>query len=133
MNLLDEDQYMHLYKQELLDHYRFPRYRGKLVKADFTTSHHNPSCGDQVCFYVKLGNGLIVDIAFEGVGCVISQATASMLSQLVKGKSTLYVLNLGSSDIQILIDMELGPTRFKCALLSLYALQEGLKEYLTKE
>lgn len=126
------DYSMQLYKQELLDHYRFPRHKGKLVQPDFTSDQHNPSCGDQVCFEVKLANGCIVEIAFDGVGCVISQATASMVADLVKDKSFDYVNALTSSDMLALIDMDLGPTRLKCALLSLYALQQGLQDYQKK-
>ncbi len=121
---------MQLYKEELLDHYRFPRHKGKLIHPDFTSGQHNPSCGDQVSFEAKLSNGMIIEIAFDGVGCVISQATASMIAQLVKDKSIHYVIGLTPADILALIGMDLGPTRLKCALLSLYALQEGLAHHL---
>lgn len=121
---------MQLYKEELLDHYRFPRHKGKLVHPHFSSGQHNPSCGDQVCFEVKIANGTLVEVAFDGVGCVISQATSSMLAELVKDKPIQYVSALQSADILHLISMDLGPTRLKCALLSLYALQEGLQNYL---
>jgi nitrogen fixation protein NifU and related proteins len=121
---------MQLYKEELLDHYRFPRHKGRLVQPDFSSGQHNPSCGDQVSFEAKLANGKIVDIAFDGVGCVISQATSSMLAELVKDKSVHYVIGLKTSDILNLISIDLGPTRLKCALLCLYALQEGLHNHL---
>ncbi len=123
---------MQLYKEELLDHYRFPRHKGRLVHFDFSSGQHNPSCGDQVCFEVKLSNGMIVQIAFDGTGCVISQATASMVAELVKDKSIHFVIALTSHDIFTLIGMELGPTRAKCALISLHALQEGLHAHLKK-
>jgi nitrogen fixation protein NifU and related proteins len=121
---------MELYQDTLLDHYRFPRHKGKLVQPDFTSGQHNPSCGDQVSFEAKLANGLISEIAFDGVGCVISQATSSMLAELVKDKSIGYVIGLKTADILNLISIDLGPTRLKCALLSLYALQEGLQNHL---
>ncbi len=121
---------MQLYKEELLDHYRFPRHKGKLANPDFTSGQHNPSCGDQVSFEAKITNGIITEVAFEGAGCVISQATASMLAELVKDKPIQFVLDLTPSHITALIGMDLGPTRLKCALLSLYALQEGLQNYL---
>lgn len=124
---------MQLYKEELLDHYRFPRHKGRLIQYDFCSGQHNPSCGDQVYFEVKLSNGMIVEIAFDGTGCVISQATASMVAELVKDKSIHFVIVLSGQDIFTLIGMELGPTRAKCALLSLYALQEGLNSHLKKE
>jgi nitrogen fixation protein NifU and related proteins len=121
---------MQLYKEELLDHYRFPRHKGKLIQPDVTSGQHNPSCGDHISFEAKLTNGMIMDIAFDGSGCVISQATASMIAQLVKNKSIQYVIALTTADILALIGMDLGPTRLKCALLSLYALQEGLRSHL---
>lgn len=120
---------MQLYKQELLDHYRFPRYKGRLIQPDFASRQHNPSCGDHISFEVKIYNGCIADIAFEGSGCVISQATASMIAVLVKDKPITYCINLTQADIVNLIGMELGPTRLKCALLALYALQEGVHTY----
>jgi len=123
---------MQLYKQEILDHYRFPRHKGRLVQPDFSSGQHNPSCGDQVSFEAKLSNGHIVEIAFDGVGCVISQATASMVAQLVKDKPISFIIALTSEDILTLIGMDLGPTRLKCALISLYALQQGLRSHLDK-
>jgi nitrogen fixation NifU-like protein len=121
---------MQLYKEELLDHYRFPRHKGKLVQPDFTSGQHNPSCGDQVSFEAKLANGMLIEVAFDGVGCVISQATSSMLAELVKDKSIHYVASLTTTDILSLIGMDLGPTRLKCALLSLYALQDGMRQHI---
>jgi nitrogen fixation NifU-like protein len=123
---------MELYKHELLDHYRFPRYKGRLVQPDFSSDQHNPSCGDLVAFEAKLANGHFVEIAFDGTGCVISQATASMIAQLVKEKPIMFVTELRAADVIALIGMELGPTRLKCALLSLYALQQGLSNYLQR-
>lgn len=124
---------MDLYKEELLDHYRFPRHKGRLINPDFVSGHYNPSCGDQVSFEVKIENNYISEIAFDGTGCVISMATASMLAQLVKNKPTVYAAQLSSQDILDLIGMELGPTRLKCALLPLEALQQGLQDFLNKK
>lgn len=121
---------MQLYKKELLDHYRFPRHKGRLVQPDFVSAQHNPSCGDHVYFEAKLSNGALIEIAFDGVGCVISQATASMVAELVKDKSIEYVVALTSADILTIIGIELGLTRLKCALLPLYALQEGLQAHI---
>lgn len=123
---------MELYKQELLDHYRFARHKGKLIRPDVSSGQHNPSCGDHVCFEAKIADGTIVEIAFDGDGCVISQATASMLAEFVLGKSIEFVQSLQSTDVQMLIKMDLGPTRLKCALLSLHALQSGIKMFLQK-
>jgi nitrogen fixation NifU-like protein len=82
-----------------------------------------------VCFEGKFENGFLVEIAFDGVGCVISQATASLLAEHVKEKPLELILALNTQTIVALIGMDLGPTRLKCALLSLYALQEGVTTY----
>ena len=123
---------MDFYKDELLDHYRFARNRGTLLQPDFSSGQYNPSCGDQVSMQARIANGYLVAIAFQGSGCVISQACASMVTELVKDKAVSYLESLTSKDIQELLGIQLGPTRLKCALLSLYALQEGLREYSKK-
>jgi nitrogen fixation NifU-like protein len=117
---------MQLYKQELLDHYSNPRHKGRLINPDFISGDYNPSCGDSICFEGKIAGKILVAIAFDGVGCVISQATASMVASFVKDKPLSEISNLTSQDILNLIGMDLGPTRLKCALLSLYALQQGI-------
>lgn len=121
---------MQLYQEELLDHYQYPRHKGRLVNPDFTSGEHNPSCGDSVCFEGKLANGILIEVAFDGAGCVISQATASMVCVFVKNRTIQEIIELTSGDIIQIIGMELGPTRIKCALLSLYALQQGLQTSL---
>lgn len=123
---------MELYKQELLDHYRFPRHKGKLIRPDISSGHHNPSCGDHVCIEAKIADGTIVETGFDGGGCVISQAAASILAVFVLGKSIEFVQGLQSHDMLALINMDLGPTRLKCALLCLHALQSGIAAFLQK-
>ena len=124
---------MDWYKEELLDHYRAPRHKGRLVNPHFTSDIHNPSCGDYILFEARVANGTIVEIGFEGAGCVISQAAASMISVMVKDKPFLFVIELSSDDVRALVGIDLGPTRLKCALLSLYALQQGLQKYLQSQ
>lgn len=124
---------MELYKQELLDHYRFPRHKGKLIWPDISSGRHNPSCGDHVCFEAKIADGSIVEIGFDGGGCVVSQAAASLLAEFVLGKSLELVQNMQGQDMLVLIKMDLGPTRLKCALLSLHALQAGIHIFLQKD
>ena len=117
------------YKDELLDHFKFPRNIGTLTNPDFEERDENPSCGDKVSIQGKVKHNIISDLKFEGSGCVISQATASMLTQFVKGKSLDKVLNLNKDDILYLIGIKLGPTRLKCALLSLHVLQKSIIDY----
>lgn len=119
---------MNLYQQELMDHFRHPRNRGVLEHPSFSTDVFNPSCGDSVAFQGKITGGKIAEIAFTGKGCVISQATASLLSEKVKGMTVHEVMKLDKNYILALIGTELGPTRLRCALLPLEALQKGMEK-----
>lgn len=120
---------MNLYKEELTDHYRNPRNRGTFSGANFASEQHNPSCGDSVSWQGSIEAGQVKAIAFEGKGCVISQGTASMLSEAVKGLSPDAIIGLDTPFMLALIGLELGPTRLRCALLPLEALQQGIVSY----
>lgn len=120
-----------LYKDLLLDHYRNPRNRVTLENADFASQDSIPSCGDSISMQGTIKGAVVQKIAFAGNGCVISQATASLLTEYAVGKTVEQVLALNAEDIQKLIGMHLGPIRLKCALLSLYVLQQGIKKYVT--
>jgi nitrogen fixation NifU-like protein len=121
---------MNLYQQTLMDHYRYPRNRGVLHTADFNSRIHNPSCGDSISMQGCIEGTVLKRVAFEGVGCVISQAAASLLTEAVINRSVDEIMSLDSQSIQIMLGMELGPVRFRCALLPLQALQEGLAQYI---
>src|SRR3989344_2449746 len=107
---------------------------GKLDQADIVKIGKNLSCGDQVSIYINLKgearseNRAIEKIMFEGTGCSISIAAASLLSETLKGKSFDEVLKLGPAEIQKILGLELGPSRLKCALLPLDTIQQGIKE-----
>jgi len=122
-----------LYKEEFLEHFKNSKYRRKVSGSDFSSGRHNPSCGDSVevegtVRKDKDGVLRITDLGFEGSGCVISQATASMLMEHCIGKSVDEVLKMTKDDIIAMLGIDLGPIRLKCALLSLHVLQSGLKE-----
>ncbi len=120
---------MKLYQEELMDHYRFPQNKGRLEKPDFSSGQHNPSCGDSIELQGCVTEGILSAIAFEGKGCVISQAAASMLTQAAKNKTISYILTLDMAYMCTLIGIELGPMRLQCAMLSLHALQQGIRSY----
>jgi len=120
---------MNIYQELLLDHYRCPRNRGRLVTPDFSSKQVNLSCGDKIEFGGTIVDDLIKELAFEGKGCVISQATASMLTEWAKNRTLSVVLILDKDFIKDMIGMQLGPIRLKCALLPLVALQEGIAAY----
>ena len=118
-----------LYQEELMDHYKFPRNKQKIKDPDFLSGDGNPTCGDKVYIEGKIKDNKITEIGFDGSGCVISQASASMLTEKVLGKSVDEVLNLTKDDIVKMLGIELGPNRLKCALLSLQVLKKGLSEF----
>ncbi|TMB97146.1 MAG: SUF system NifU family Fe-S cluster assembly protein [Chloroflexi bacterium] len=104
-----DDQF---YREYILDHYKNPRNFGRLEKPDITHEEDNPLCGDVVGMDFKVADGVIEDIRFHGRGCAISQASASLLTERLKGMT----LELG---------IEISPARIKCALLSLKVLKVG--------
>lgn len=118
---------MNVYHAQLLDHYRNPRNRGTLEQPTFTVQENNPLCGDQITMCGTVTDSKLTQVAFIGYGCVISQATASLLTEHVLQKSIGAIVALTAQDITNLIGMDLGPTRLKCALLPLQALLRGLE------
>ena len=118
-----------LYQEILMDHYRNPHNRGTLTDKNFASGQYNPSCGDLIQLQGIISDNVLTKLVFEGKGCVISLATASLLTQSSTGKTIEELMLLDRVFIQKLIGIELGLTRLKCALLPLMALQEGLEKY----
>jgi nitrogen fixation NifU-like protein len=115
-----------MYREVILDHYKHPRNRGTLDPHDFSYEDENPLCGDKLRIDVRLDAGRRVrEVAFSGRGCAISQASASMLTEAIVGKTLDEVKALSRDDILDLLGIELGPVRLKCALLSLKVLKAG--------
>jgi nitrogen fixation protein NifU and related proteins len=114
---------------QLMDHYQHPRNTGSIEAADFASGEHNPSCGDSIAMQGQVQGQVLVRVAFVGKGCVISQASASMLTEYCQGKNLDEIMELGGSQIQSLVGLQLGPTRLKCALLGLSALKSGIALY----
>jgi nitrogen fixation protein NifU and related proteins len=119
-----------IYREIILDHYRNPRNKGKLHDADVSIHDSNPLCGDEIDIHLKVEEDKVKDIKFEGRGCAISQASASMLTELVINKPLTTIKDLVKEDILENIGlMNLGPARIKCALLSLKVLKLGMVKY----
>jgi nitrogen fixation NifU-like protein len=114
-----------LYREEILDHSRNPRNFGKIEDPDFTFEDSNPLCGDRVRIDVKVDNGIIADIKFSGRGCAISQAAASMLTEMVKGHEVDEIRDLSAEDMLDELGIPISPARVKCALLGLKVLKSG--------
>jgi len=121
-----------IYRELILDYYRNPRNFGKLEKFDIDARDTNPLCGDEVEMQIRVGEGeKIEEIRFVGKGCAISQASASMLTELAKGKQLEWVKQVSKEDVfKMLGNPDLGPSRVKCALLGMKVLKTGVYGYL---
>jgi nitrogen fixation NifU-like protein len=117
-----------LYREEILEHYRHPHNFGTLAEPDVVEERHNPLCGDRLTLALSFSDdGRVEDVAFSGRGCAISQASASMLTDDIRGRTIDELRSLGSDDILGLLGIEISPARLKCALLSLETLQHALR------
>jgi nitrogen fixation NifU-like protein len=115
-----------LYRENILDHYQNPRNYGTLEGPDISYEDDNPLCGDVIRLDLKLDDdSRIVQASFTGEGCAISQASASMLTEEIIGKTLEEVKQIGKEDVLELLGIQLGPVRIKCALLSLKVLKAG--------
>lgn len=120
-----------VYSEIILDYYRHPRNKGTLAHPQIKAKDSNPLCGDIIEMQLELdGNDTVKDVKFDGQGCAISQASASMLTELVKGKRLDDVRAISKEDILSLIGGQLSAVRLKCALLSLKVLKTGVYGYL---
>ncbi|MFQ5341105.1 MAG: Fe-S cluster assembly sulfur transfer protein SufU [Anaerolineae bacterium] len=115
-----------LYREHILDHYQHPRNHGEIEDPDISQEEYNPLCGDRLVLQLKLDDDHVADVKFHGEGCAISQASASMLTELVEGKSVDELKALSKEDILDMLGIPIGPVRLKCALLSLKALKAGV-------
>lgn len=114
-----------LYRDQIIDHYQNPRNHGTLEHPDISYEEDNPVCGDHIRIDLKLDDGKVAQARFEGHGCSISQASASMLTESIIGKSLDEVRQIGKEQILEMLGIPLGPVRLKCALLSLKVLKAG--------
>jgi nitrogen fixation NifU-like protein len=115
-----------LYRENILDHYQNPRNYGTLDHPDISYQDDNPLCGDVIRIDIKLDDQKRVSqVAFSGEGCAISQASASMLTEEIMGKTLDEVKQLSKDDVLDMLGIQVGPVRIKCALLSLKVLKAG--------
>ena len=122
---------MDIYREAILDHYKHPRNFGHLRSPDVAVQERNATCGDRIVMEIKIkGKGLklnvIDDIRFSGEGCAISQASASMLTEFVKGMDMVKIRKLSRHDIEHMLGVFLTPSRVKCATLPLEVLQKAV-------
>ncbi len=134
-----------LYREVILDHYAHPRNKGELADPDIRVEGANPLCGDELSIFVKLDGDRVADVRFVGRGCSISQASASMMTERIKGRTLEDARRLaarfkGMMQGQAVDEEEMGdlaalqgvrkfPVRVKCATLSWVALEQGIEEF----
>jgi nitrogen fixation NifU-like protein len=118
-----------LYRDEILEHYRNPHNFGTLESPTTAKEGANPLCGDRIMLMLAIDDqGTIEDVAFTGRGCAISQASASMLTDEIKGKPLAEIANLGRQDVLDNLGIEISPARMKCAMLSLETLKSAVAD-----
>ncbi|PSP94968.1 FeS assembly protein SufA [Halobacteriales archaeon QS_1_68_44] len=117
-----------MYRQQILDHYKNPRNYGELEGADIEHVGENPMCGDTIKMFLELADDkdTIARVSFIGDGCAISQASASMLSGELQGKSLSTVREMDRDDIVDMLGVDLSPMRIKCAVLAEKVAQDGV-------
>ncbi|MFA6603565.1 MAG: iron-sulfur cluster assembly scaffold protein [Patescibacteria group bacterium] len=119
-----------MYRENILDHYRSPRNFGELPHPSFRQREANFSCGDDVDIQVLVDQKQrISKVMFNGRGCAVSQAAASLLTENAVGLTLVEASRLGLSDIAGWLGVDIGPARIKCATLALKALQAGITDY----
>ncbi len=116
-----------LYQENILEHYKHPHNKRRMEDAHITEKGHNASCGDDLVLYLKWDDDVLSDVSFEGFGCAISQSGASMLTDLIKGKTRAELTRLGEKEMYDLYGVEVGPQREKCAMLALWTLRSALE------
>ncbi|MFQ6019951.1 MAG: Fe-S cluster assembly sulfur transfer protein SufU [Dehalococcoidia bacterium] len=142
-----EDELDELYREVILEHYHSPQNKGRLPAPSVSREGFNPLCGDEVNIDLDIRDGVIEDVRFDGRGCSISQSSASMMTEAIRGLSLTEAEDLfakfqgmmqGSDradpvalgDLESLSGVRKFPGRVKCATLSWHALDEAIREYL---
>jgi nitrogen fixation NifU-like protein len=113
------------YRDFILDHYRSPRNFGHLAEPSVSAEDINPLCGDRIRMELSLDGNTVTDVRFSGTGCAISQASASMLTETIKGMNIEDVARLSKDVVLENVGIGISPTRMKCAMLGLRVLKSA--------
>ena len=115
-----------LYREQIIDRYKYPHFRGTLEPNDITFEDDNPLCGDHIRIDLRIDrNEIVTEARFSGEGCSISLASADLLVESAVGKSLDEIKQLKKEDVLNMLGIDLGPVRLKCALLSLKVIKAG--------
>jgi nitrogen fixation NifU-like protein len=116
------------YRENILDHYRNPRNSGHMEHPSASADGVNPLCGDELSVELEVEDGTVTDVRYNGRGCAISQAAASMLSEAIKGRKLDEIRDLGKEDVLDELGIPLTPIRLKCAMLSVGVLKVAVSQ-----
>lgn len=120
-----------IYSETILEFYKYPKNRKRLDHPDIQNHSHNPLCGDKCDIFINLDeNSAIKEVTFDGEGCAISIASASMTTLLMKGKTLKEALELDKEELLDMLGIELSPNRLKCALLGMDTIKNGIRNHL---
>ena len=119
---------MDIYREHILDHYNHPRNKGVVLNPDAHAEKANTTCGDTISLSLKVVDGTIAEAQFEGHGCAISQASASLLTEKLQGMTIAQAEQLSKEDILTMLGIEVTPARLTCAVLPLETLRAALGE-----
>ncbi len=119
-----------MYREQILDHYKDPHNKGKIENPEGHFKDSNPLCGDEIEVFLRISDGKIEDVKFQGQGCAISTASASLLTDHVKGKTVQEIKAMTREDLLELVGVPLSAARVKCALLSFKAVKAAVYDYL---
>lgn len=120
---------MQAYDEKLIAHSKMPLNRGRLRKYDVVYSLENETCGDGMSVYLRMTGNRLDGIKFDGKGCVVSIAAASMVSQYVKGKTVKEIMDMDDESLKRVLDVKIERSRLRCANLFLRAVKRGLRAY----
>jgi nitrogen fixation NifU-like protein len=122
-----------IYAEDIIAHYEHPHNKGKIQSPSACVHEFNPLCGDDIVLYLDIEKGRIKDVKFEGTGCAISMASASMMTDEVKGLTLKEIEGMGIKRLIEVLGIDPGPARLKCASLALKAIKKAVLEYENKE
>ncbi|MDP8023111.1 MAG: Fe-S cluster assembly sulfur transfer protein SufU [Nitrososphaeria archaeon] len=124
----------YFFYENVMDHYKNPRNKGKPDSYDTEYGDSNPTCGDNVKIYIKIEANRIKKIGFEGNGCALSMASASLMTEMVDGESLDNALKISEKDLMNELGIkELGPNRIKCVALPVKVLKMAIISYISKQ
>jgi nitrogen fixation NifU-like protein len=119
-----------VYRERIIDHYRNPRNFGSFSACDVVRQESNFSCGDDLEFFLKIGKGRVKDIRFQGQGCALSVAAASLLTEKVVGMKLVDIGKMDSRDVVAMVGIgEIEGSRLRCATLGLKGIQTAVAEW----